>query len=636
MHHKSLRTELLLSHLLLVGLMFLVMLVAVAGFFRLGQSIDRILKDNYKSVVAAQNMKDALERMDSASAFYLAGQAEKAQRQYQENRPLFEDAYRIEAGNVTERGEQAAADDIGRRFLLYRQDEERLLFSRSPLPQTSARRLYFERLEPQFVQIKERVQEVLALNQEAIVRADIRAKDEAARATLISIGITVVATLLGLGLAWRNIGSLMTPLVSLTRQAKEVGAGRLNQKIEVRRTDEIGLLARSFNEMAERLQEARTLAEERLHRAERMSDAALENLYDPVVVTDAQSRVVHLNRAAEGLFGSDERARGKAVGDVVREERLVSAIERAIAQEQTFAGEGEASLISFGKEGGKPPSVSEPRVYRLRASPMQAGDGAPLGAVAVLEDVTYQQEVDRLKTEFIGVASHELRTPVTSLLLGVQLLQEGAAGPLEVAQREVVDSLRQDLLRLERLMRDLLDVTRLEAGATPLRFEAVAPRKLAQTAQESVAAQAEAKGVALNVSVADDLPLVRADPSQAGRVLINLLSNALRHTASGGSVSITAARGGDGEDTVAFAVRDTGAGIPAPYLEHIFERFVQAPGATNGGAGLGLAIAQNIVRAHGGELGVESVIGKGSVFTFTLPVVDTATTNSATVAAYKR
>ena len=257
------------------------------------------------------------------------------------------------------------------------------------------------------------------------------------------------------------------------------------------------------------------------------------------------------------------------------------------------------------------------RAYRIRVNPMNDADDGLLGAVAVLEDVTHEQEVDRLKTEFIGVASHELRTPVTSLLLGVQLLNEGAVGELNNDQREVTAALREDLLRLERMMRDLLDITRLEAGATPPRPALTPPNDLVGEAVRGVAAQAAAKGVSLTIDPLPALPQVRADRGQIGRVLTNLLSNAVRHTAAGGSVRVSAHS--EGADAVRFVVTDTGTGIPAEYLETIWERFAQVPGATRGGAGLGLSLVRNIVTAHGGVVNVESKEGAGSRFSFTLP-----------------
>ena len=608
---RNLRTQLLASHLALALLMLLGMTGGVINFFRLGRSIDRILRDNYKSVIAAQNMKETLERQDSAATFFLAGQTEKARAQYQANRPLFQAAYEIEAHNITEPGEQEIANDIGRRFADYQTKIEGLLYARPPLSNAAARDYYFAVLEPDFKQLKQRAQDVLNLNQEAIVRANEQAKSEAWQASRVGEAVTAGAFGLAILFVVWTTRAALNPLRSLARQTEEIGLGHLNQKILLNRSDEIGALAASFNDMTERLREARRLEMERLKRAERMSDAALESLYDPVVVTDAEGKIAHLNPAAEDLFGPASSAKGRSVAQM-NAPRLAEAVNRAIAQERVSAAEDEAGLLVRNQAGTE-------RAYRLRASPMRDEEGTLLGAVAVLEDITRLRELDRMKTEFIGVASHELRTPVTSLLLSVQLLQEGAVGELSPDQQEIVAAQREDLQRLERMMRDLLDITRLEAGVTLPRFASVPAAELAAGAFEAALSQAEAKGIDLRLDAKSDLPAVRADSGQIQRVLINLLNNAIRHTDAGGSVTLAAKPLANGvKSGIEFSVADTGAGIPPEFLPHIFDRFMQVPGATRGGAGLGLSIAQNIIKAHKSELTATSELGRGSRFQFTL------------------
>jgi len=246
---------------------------------------------------------------------------------------------------------------------------------------------------------------------------------------------------------------------------------------------------------------------------------------------------------------------------------------------------------------------------------MKEDDGTLLGSVVVLEDITHLRQIDRLKTEFIGVASHELRTPITSLLLSNELMAEGAAGQLSPEQMVLVDAQSQDLQRLEKLTRELLDLTRMEAGSTPPKFEMVPADQLAHGAAQSVRSQAEEKGLTLIEEIPVGLPAVRADKSQVTRVIVNLLNNGIRHTAKGGSVTVRAT---PKENQVTFEVADTGEGIPPEYLAKIFDRFVQVPGATQGGAGLGLSIAQRIVKAHGSVMQVRSEVGKGSTFSFSI------------------
>ncbi|HLJ55043.1 MAG TPA: hypothetical protein VKT77_08370, partial [Chthonomonadaceae bacterium] len=232
---RSLRTQLLLSHLALLTLLAVVMAGAVMDFLRLGKSIDRILKDNYKSVIAAQRMKETLERQDSAATFLLAGQVQKAREQYQTNAPLFREAYETEAHNITEVGEQQAADDIGRLSETYRRQIEALLYADPPMAPDRARRYYFGTLEPLFQQIKSRAQDVLDMNQDAIVRADERAKSEARRAALMGVGIAAGAVLLALLFVTLTTRAALAPLRAVARQAEEIGVGHLNQRIELNR-----------------------------------------------------------------------------------------------------------------------------------------------------------------------------------------------------------------------------------------------------------------------------------------------------------------------------------------------------------------------------------------------------------------
>lgn len=604
---RTLRVQLLLSHLVLVVLMALVMASAVSSFFSLGHSIDSVLKGTFGSVVACQHMNDVLERKHQAVTLALTGQTDLAAVEFKQGTGDLTAAFmEIESNADAEDASQIA--ELQASVIRYQSELSRVFKEADKLSVPELQAVYRDRIRPLARQVQSIVQSIQLKDQAAIQQANDKAKAESQQAATRSLIQTFVALVLAILLALRMIRVALTPLEHLAKKAEAIGSGDLDQRIEVRRSDEIGSLAQAFNGMAESLSQVRAQEVRRLRRAELMSDAALDSLYDPVIVSDAQGRLVYLNRAAQGLFGPTPAVPRMPIVEHIGDRRIVRAIQNAITQDRVSASEDPTTHIPLTVEGAD-------RTYRLRATPMKDGAGQLLGSVTVLEDITHLRELDRMKTEFIGVASHELRTPVTSMLLSVQLLEEGAAGKLTDAQKEIISAQREDVERLDHLMRELLDISRLEAGTATPRFELVSPADLLNAANRSSAAQASQKGVKLFVEKVPDLPLVRADKSQIGRVLTNLVANAIRHTETGGRVSLRAT--GDANQ-VTFAVEDTGSGIPKEYQEHIFERFVQVPGATGGGAGLGLSISRTIVQAHGGEMWVESELGKGSTFSFSL------------------
>jgi signal transduction histidine kinase len=225
-------------------------------------------------------------------------------------------------------------------------------------------------------------------------------------------------------------------------------------------------------------------------------------------------------------------------------------------------------------------------------------------------------EADRLKTEFISVASRKLREPLHSLRLALYTVAEGRVGELNDQQRDTLTSARENAEQLDEIMIDLLELAEIESGARQPSLEPLRPIDVARTAIERHRSWAESKHITLENNVWPDLPRITADKRAVERILDNLLSNAVRHTDRDGHVTVSAeARG----NRVVFSVRDTGEGIPKEHLPTIFGRFVHVEGSSGGGTGLGLALVKRLVEAQGGQVSVESRKGEGSTFSFTLP-----------------
>ena len=616
----SLRSKLLFGYLVFVAAL---VVLGAWGAWRLremGGVSRRIISNNYDSVVAAQEMKESLERQDSAALFALLGAHDKAIAQLREHRARFDQNFQKAANNITEVGEAAAIEairtDRGIYYQMFDVFMSRVEATRaSPAPQTerreelSEREEYFTRLEPQFNKLRADCEHLLQLNQRAML-----AKSEAAAGvaqlwfyrTLLIAGVLVAA---GLYLAFFLANRIVEPLRQLTASTAKIAGGDLNAKVPVTSHDEVGVLAAEYNRMAERIRQLRSSDLGKLMVAQQTTEAAIDSLYDPVIVTDGNGQVTKLNPAAEEIFGSEKENAGKHIGEVARDVRIAGAVAEAIESQRPVAGEGMASVLPLGVDGSE-------RAFRLRTTPMRDNGSRLLGAVTLLEDITHLREIDRLKSEFIATASHELRTPLTSVQMGVHLLLEGAVGELNDKQTEVLSACREDCERLDKLMRDLLDLSRIEAGESQPALKTIRTREFIVNATEDLRPQVESKGLSFNVIVPVGLPDVTIDPSQIERVLANLVVNAIRYTKQG-EIRIGAEPRGN---YIAVSVSDTGTGIPQEYLPHIFDKFVQVPGAATGGAGLGLAISRLIIEAHDGQISAQSELGHGSTFTFTLPV----------------
>ena len=607
----SLRTKLLLGYLVFVAALVVLGAWSAWRLREMGGVSRRIIANNYDSVVAAQEMKESLERQDSAAVFALLGATDKATLQLREHRARFDANFDKAAHNITEVGERETIENIRRdRDLYYRMFDSFFAQATAPGGVNAAERdEYFTRLEPQFNKLRADCEQLLELNQRAMLAKSAAAAGVAQLwfyRTLLIAGTLVTA---GVLLAFALSNRIVKPLRQLTASTTRIAGGDLDARVTVSSHDEVGVLAAEYNRMAERIRQLRSSDTGKLLVAQQTTEAAIDSLYDPVIVTDEDGRVTKLNPAAEEIFGAERTNAGKHVGEIARDERIASAVAEALESQRPVTGDGMSQVLPLAVDGSE-------RAFRVRTTPMRDGGKHLLGAVTLLEDVTHLREIDRLKSDFIATASHELRTPLTSVQMGVYLLLEGAAGELNEKQTEVLSACREDCERLDKLMRDLLDLSRIEAGENRPKLETVDLCALITREAEELRPRVEAKNLSFQVQLATDLRPVTADPSQISRVIANLVVNAIRSTRDG-EIRIEAVPRGR---YVNVSVSDTGTGIPAEYLPHIFDKFVQVPGASAGGAGLGLAISRLIIEAHGGQISAQSELGQGSTFSFTLPI----------------
>ena len=604
----TLRAKLLLAQAPLALALALVGAASVSGIASLGRGPELILRDNYRSVLAADRMLEAETDLARYALARSAGRpADDAVRATAT--AALEAELRAQEANITERGEAEATRELRARWTAYPQALAEVLAAQ-PHARAGA---YFDRFVPVARQLQRAAREILSINQDAMQRKSDQAHREAERTTEIVVALIAAAVAAGLLLSFSLMARLLRPLAALSQTVRRIGEGDLDARAPTGGKDEIAALGAEFNTMAERLRQYRSSSLGELLQAQQASQAAIDSLPDPVLVVDASGAILHLNGAADAVF---RRAPGAAPSVAALDPDLRETVERVRAH--VLAGKGPYVPRGF-DEAVKVEGVDGARSLLPRASPLYSEEGAITAATIVLQDVTRLMRFDELKNDLVATVAHEFRTPLTSLRMAIHLCADEVVGPLTEKQADLMFAARQDCERLQAIVDDLLDLSRIQSGKLVLTRGAEPPRELVVAVVDAHRGDASAAGIALSGVAGEHLPDVGVDRERIDLVLSNLVANALRHTPAGGTVEVTAV---EGEGTVRFEVKDTGAGIAPEYHDRIFEKFFRVPGAPAGGVGLGLYLSREIVEAHGGRIGVESAPGVGSRFWFTVPRAD--------------
>ena len=590
--------------------------LAIVGVFSvvaisyLGSHSQGIMKDNYRSVLAAQRMKEAIERMDSAALFMVAGQREKGVEQVEKYRPVFEAELKVQEGNITERGEKEFTGGLRTAWTDYQAKFDRLQKSATT---DDMRARYFSELEAAFYKVKSAADEILAINQDAMLHKSEAVRRTAERMNAITITVVLGAFVLGLVVSTLLTRRMLQPVSALSDATRKIGEGNFDTRAHVRGNDELAHLARDFNSMAARLAEYRKSSLGELLQAHLSMQAAIDSLPDPIIIFGTKGELQNTNLAAQTLLGL--RA-GEGQKEPLK--ALTVATSRIIERMRSHVLSGKGAFQPRGFEDAvQLPTLLGDRQFLPRATPVYETQGVVIGATVILQDVTRLRRLEELKNDVVATVAHEFRTPLTSLRMAVHLCTEQVVGPLTEKQAELLGTAREDCDRLQIMVDDLLDLSRIESGRAEL-FPLPTPvSELIERALDEHKAEADAKGVRLNADLHSADVTVLADVERIGHVFTNLIGNAIRYTPNDGTITLGAEVK---NEVVRFTVSDPGKGIPKEYQARLFEKFFRVPdNEDHKGTGLGLYIAKEIVRGHGGDIGVESEAGKGSTFWFTLP-----------------
>ncbi len=607
----TLKKKILIGYGVAFALMGLVVVWAVSNLISLGKATDAILSENYRSILAAENMVDALERQDSGMLLMFLGDADKGIAQFRENEAVFLEWLARAKDNITIQGEAQLARSIEADYAIYRRQFSELTDSRETAKAALRPTYYQETVYPLFAKVREACIGLRNLNEETMYAASLRAGKVAKRAIwstlLVAASALIVALMFSLFLAER----IVRPIRRFMEASRKISSGDYAVQVPVETGDELGRLAEEFNQMAHQLGRYHEMNIEQIISEKNTGEAILASIEDGLVVFDTKLKVTAINPAARRLLDLEftENSPLQCMG-ILPDPQVCELIRKTVETGAQPAVPDEQRIIVLQKGDAS-------RHYLFSVTAIRGRDRSLSGIVLLLRDVTRLKEVERLKSEFVMAASHELRTPLTSLGMSVDLLLEHASQGLADKDRDLLQVAHEEVHRMKALVNDLLDLSKIEAGRIELEFESVPVPTLFEHVKTVFKNQMDMKDVSLTSELTGDMPKVRADANKVAWVLTNLISNALRYVSKGGHISLMAHRIGP---HVHLSVRDDGPGIPPEYQSKIFQKFVQVKGQEAGGTGLGLAICKEIVRAHGGAIWVESSAGRGSTFAFTLPV----------------
>ncbi len=617
----SLRAKLVFAETPLALALAVVGIVSALVIARLGEHTRLILADNYRSVLATQRMEESLERIDKFALLTLAGLDADAPAAIKRHQQSFERELQVQESNITERGERdstlrlrAAWTDFKRELSLF---EQQAPGQRGPV--------YFSKIQPAFARVKQLADEILAINQDAMVHKSERAERRAHLFEhVVTVGVVLSFAIGLLASAWLTT-RMLRPLGVVSAAVRRFGAGDLKARAVVRGKDEIAVVASEFNNMADRLERYRASSLGELLQAQQASQAAIDGLPDPVLLFDAQGRLQGTNAAAGILLGIDlDGVPGEVWSGVDPGVRAV--VDRLRAH--VLGGKGPYVPRGFEDALRVAPAEGE-RVFLPRATPIYGETGAVSGGALVFQDATRLFRFDELKNNLVATVAHEFRTPLTSLRMALHLCTEQVVGPLTDKQGDLLFAAREDCERLQVIVDDLLNLSRLESGHIDLHRRRIEAEALVDAAVEVHRAAAEQAQVLVRTEVQPGLPEVFVDPDRLQLVFTNLLSNAIRYSPAGSEILVRAIAERVAADAeylaprtshVRFEVMDHGPGISKEHQAGLFGKFFRVPGSPEGGSGLGLFIAQGLVQAHGGEIGVESAPEKGATFWFRVPV----------------
>jgi PAS domain S-box-containing protein len=562
-----LKTKLSASLIFLFTVILVFGILGIASINRLSQDANQVLENNHESIVYSNNMLKALDNI-------------KTQK---DALKIFDDNLNKQEKNITEIGEKELTKEL-------RQDFNELKVN--PDDPTN------------YPQIRSSLTKIFDLNEMAIVRKHKAAQHTADNAKLWLTTIFTVLILVSFTFIFNLPGIISNPILKLSEGIKRISNKDYSSRIVIKQHDEFGDLAKSFNDMAEKLDEYEHSNLSQIKFEKSRIETIIDQMRDGIIGFDENRKILFLNDVAEKLLGVKEPdILGKYAPDVALKNDLM----RTLLQEGN--DKQELKIYADNKE-----SYFNKDVLNVTSN------DKIIGQVIVLRNITPFHELSEAKTNFVATISHELKTPISSIKLSAQLLGGGKVGIMTPEQKELLDSISDDSDRLLKITGELLNMTQLETGQIQLKLLPTESKQIVDQALQAVQMQASQRNISFLLEMDPNIPSILSDAEKSTWVLINFLTNAVKYSPENNTIDVAVHKK---NESVQFTVQDHGQGIEGRYLPKIFDRYFKVPGKPErNGSGLGLAISKEFIEAQEGKIWVESEVGTGSTFGFSLKIAN--------------
>ena len=608
----KLKTWILLGYIIMA-----VIVISLSGFSiyfieRLNSASDKILKDNYLSIQSANHLIDNLDKIDNSLVLLLSGDEkdrERSAKEFTEASENFKKHLGEAESNITEPGESETVKSLKDEYekysrLVNKKNSDNILTN------------YYSELLPQYNVVKARCYELLHINESAMLSKNASAKGISNSTEIYMIVIASLALVFVIIAIVKLPGTVINPILEMTEKVEAISNKKYSERLEVKSGNELGILAASFNKMAERLSEYEKSNIDKLVAEKKRAEAIVSGMRDGIIVLDENNYVILVNNAGSELVGMPgESLIGKNIFDSAKENNL---IENLVHELDVKPGNPEEKLNYIRIV------YRDKEEYYLKEIVKVNDESRPdkiLGSIIVLKNVTGFKELDEIKSGFIATVSHELKTPLAAMNMSLRLMEDSRLGPLNGEQKKIMAAMKEEVKRLLKMVNELLNLSKLESGGEIYKHQKVSVEDIVDSAVTPLLMQFEQNKLNFKMDIEEGLPQLNVDVNKIAWVLINLLNNAVRYSKENDEIVLAVK--GNSED-VTFCVKDNGIGIKPEYINRIFEKFVQINQANlekqNKGVGLGLAISKEFVEAHGGKIWVKSEPGKGSEFCFIIPV----------------